>query len=405
MRRRSSTKGAVYTYTVYSNCEGGIVYIDNVSSGTIRSGKFVFERQGGNEGYNIRISGGVPSNGESTSTETTQVYNMSTGPRNFTFDSSGGTQQLNGIQSSVSTGTRTKYNPYSYTAPNSAVVRRNSSVTMNYSGPYYGTPTYSNWSYGPSRRHPAYWDFSNPSWLSISSSNSGDYNTNLTLNCSSNSGGARFTRNYWVQADSNKKMELTVSQDEYTPPVYTYTVYSNCIGGSVYFDMALKGTINSSGVFKISITNGDTYYRVTISGGVPSKTYGNWEYTFTPPTLSSFPASGGKSSNVAITSKKSRTVKSYTAPSFGDVRRNGNVTMNYSINNGSEQQYVSWNHSTLGSWLSYKTVTYGTHASPLEVGYYTCTANSGLDRGVDFTYKQNESAKTYRTTISQYGKK
>lgn len=394
MRRRSSIIGSIYTYTVNSNCEGGTVYINNVSSGTIRSGKFIFERLGGDETYNIRITGGVPGGGQNTSTETTYDYSMSDGPYNCNFGYSGGTQYLNNVHSAIRTVTRTKYDPYSYTAPNDNVVRRDSSVTMNYSGPNYGTPTYSSWSYGSYRRHSASWQYDDPSWVSKSSSNYGDYATNWALTCDSNSGDIRSDYDNWVQAASGKSMRLNMSQDKYNPPVYIYKVYSDCKGKNVYFDGVYKGTINSIGYFEASITNGDSYYTVTIGGTAPSHSSGSWNYTYarTPTVISNgFSASGGTTGNVSTTSMKKRSVTTYSFPSAANVYRNNHVIMNYSVRNTEEQQYVSWSHVSIPSWLSYKTTTSGSHQSPTEVGHYVFAVNSGSARSSDVQYRQNES--------------
>lgn len=48
----------------------------------------------------------------------------------------------------------------------------------------------------------------------------------------------------------------------------TYTVYSNCNGGSVYFNNNLVGTI-SSGKLIVELSGADSY-TVKIEGGVPS---------------------------------------------------------------------------------------------------------------------------------------
>lgn len=57
----------------------------------------------------------------------------------------------------------------------------------------------------------------------------------------------------------------------------TYTVYSNCNGGSVYFNNNLVGTI-SSGKLIVELSGADSY-TVKIEGGVPSTSTGTSEST------------------------------------------------------------------------------------------------------------------------------
>lgn len=54
----------------------------------------------------------------------------------------------------------------------------------------------------------------------------------------------------------------------------TYTVYSNCNGGSVYFNNNLVGTI-SSGKLIVELSGADSY-TVKIKGGGPK--YVNWYF-------------------------------------------------------------------------------------------------------------------------------
>lgn len=401
MRRRSSIVGASYTYTVLSNCNGGTVYFDNIVKGTISGGKYTTTILEGSPSYVVRISGGVPGGGEGTETEYSTNYDFS-GYSDQSFPYQGGSSSFL-LDSSAQDGTRIKYNPYSYSAPADSTVIRDSSVTMNYSGPNYGTPYWSNWNYGGWYRVGSNWQYNDPSWVSRSASNEGAYNIRWNFNCSANSGSARSDYDQIRQDSGSNSARVNFSQAVYNPPVYSYTVYSNCSGASVYFDGSYQGTI-SGGSFSKNITNGDTYYNVTLSGGVPGTSYGSYSYTYvrTPTVISNgIAAAGGNTGDVSTQSYKSRSNTYYDPPGGSRVNANSSVTLNYSSHSGTEQVYVSWFHTSIPTWLGYTTRTSGTNASPTEKGYYTFAANTGAARSFNVVYTQEESGKAGSSLAAQ----
>lgn len=401
MRRRSSIIGSHYTYTVFSNCEGGHVFFDNVLHGVIENGKYTVSILEGNRNYVVSILGGAPNDGSNTETEYTTDYDFS-GYTNQSYPYQGGNSSFL-LDSSARDATRTKYNPYSYVSPSNATVNRDSSVTMNYSGPHYGTPTYGSWNYGGWYRVGTNWQYNDPSWVSRSASNEGSYNVRWNFSCSANSGSARSDYDQIRQDSGSNQGRVDFSQAVYNPPVYNYTVYSNCAGASVYFDGTHQGTI-SGGSFSKNITNGDAYYTVTLSGGVPGTSYGNYTYSYvrTPTIISTgMSAAGGSTGDVSTTSYKSRNNTYYDPPGSGRVNANASISLNYTSHSGTEQVYVSWFHNNIPSWLGYTTRTYGTNASPTEKGYYTFAANTGAARSFDVGYTQNESGKAGLSPAAQ----
>lgn len=135
-------------YTVYSNCNGGQVYFDDVLVGTISGGKLEVSLSG-NKSYSVRISGGVPS---TSTSETSQNANGVDYTNEYSpsgnFRCSGHFYPTQGelvIQARADlVVTRSTYrNPYTYTiyyvwetrytAPSNSTILPNSSVTMNYS--------------------------------------------------------------------------------------------------------------------------------------------------------------------------------------------------------------------------------------------------------------------------------
>lgn len=201
-----------------------------------------------------------------------------------------------------------------------------------------------------------------------------------------------------VTSNQTKNVTLVLS-------TYTYTVYSDIPGASVYFDGSYKGTINSSGYYQTSIQGGDTYYNVTISGGtLPSDhtSYGSATTerdtetgtdtdTTTENNFSVSPASysytqGGENATFSVVSNyrngtrtrsksrtKTRTVTPYTEYSYSrpgqkSVSRNSSVTMNAVESTYSGNSYGSWSYGSwsYGSWSSWSYGSY-TRSSPLNV--------------------------------------
>lgn len=69
MRRRS--EDSIYTYTVYSNCEGGSVLFDSQPVGVVKGGVCVVELTK-KDSFTVRVNGGLPSNSTFTSESYTQ---------------------------------------------------------------------------------------------------------------------------------------------------------------------------------------------------------------------------------------------------------------------------------------------------------------------------------------------
>ena len=227
----------VYDYTVYSNCNGGIVYFNGSSKGTILSGSLSFTDTASSG--TVSISGGVPSNytetvdtgSENLGSETEYDYDFSitNGSSAQTFTASGGSSSIT-VDSSRRSRTVTTYRDYTttrpvtYSAPSNKTCYGNGSVTMNYTGPSYGssstsygsqytsTGSWSGWS-----RVSTSWRYDDPSWITKSSSNSGTYNIIWTFRCNENTGTS--SRNDWdelVQSGSNNSIRVNFSQSAQT---------------------------------------------------------------------------------------------------------------------------------------------------------------------------------------------
>lgn len=115
----------------------------------------------------------------------------------------------------------------------------------------------------------------------------------------------------------------------------TYTVYSNCNGGSVYFNNNLVGII-SSGKLIVELSGADSY-TVKIEGGVPSTSTSTSEST----------DSGSDTSNEYSPSGELRgggKGQGYTTRDFGEPtgKRNaggGGADRNRDSGNGGESDY------------------------------------------------------------------
>lgn len=227
----------VYSYTVYSNCNGGIVYFNGSSKGTILSGSLSFTDTASSG--TVSISGGVPSNytetvdtgRENLGSETEYDYDFSitNGSSAQTFTASGGSSSIT-VDSSRRSRTITTYRDYTttrpvtYSAPSNKTCYGNGSVTMNYTGPSYGssstsygsqytsTGSWSGWS-----RVSTSWRYNDPSWITKSSTNSGTYNIIWTFRCNENTGTS--SRSDWdelIQSGSNNSIRVNFSQSAQT---------------------------------------------------------------------------------------------------------------------------------------------------------------------------------------------
>lgn len=210
-----------YTYTINSNCNGGTVYFNNVSKGTISGGKLVFEDDAASG--TVRISGGVPSTTqEFVRNNTSTDYDFSSNETDFSWGDGGGTKTAT-VDSSKKVTTTPVYRDKSYSAPANKTVNGDTSVTMNYSGPNYsseynGSPQEGSWT-----RVNTSWQYDDPSWVSKSKSNYSSYQTKWTFNCDSNGGSSRSDYDNLIQAETGDKIRFNFSQSAYVPPAPTYT--------------------------------------------------------------------------------------------------------------------------------------------------------------------------------------
>lgn len=204
----------MYKFTVISNCNGGTVYANNISRGTISGGKLEFW-DASNAAKTIRISGGVPStsvNRTPLSNETengtdydyTTDYDCSVSKTSFSWNYSGGSGSAS-VRNSKRDGSRSRSKSRSrsrtnvatttYSAPANSTVSAGSSTTMNYtsstsniteygSWSSYSYGSWSGWSYGS-------WQYQTPTvsaqsiWAPGSISGSSEPWT-LNINCSQN---------------------------------------------------------------------------------------------------------------------------------------------------------------------------------------------------------------------------
>lgn len=291
----------VYSYTVYSNCNGGIVYFNGSSKGTILSGSLSFTDTASSG--TVSISGGVPSNytetvdtgSENLGSETEYDYDFSitNGSSTQTFTASGGSSSIT-VDSSRRSRTITTYRDYTttrpvtYSAPSNKTCYGNGSVTMNYTGPSYGSSSTSygsqytstgSWS-GRSRVSTS-WRYNDPSWITKSSTNSGTYNIIWTFTCNENTGTS--SRSDWdelIQSGSNNSIRVNFSQSAQTIE-YVFK-FSGSLGTH-----SANATTNHNNLTEcggscrlISYKKvGSTYTQLGVSfSSQPSQVYDYWAY-------------------------------------------------------------------------------------------------------------------------------
>lgn len=343
-----------YSYTVYYNVNGATVYADGEEVGVISNGSLTFYKTGdeAKSSYAITFSG--------TLTTPSSSYTFSVNPTSLSFTASGGTQSV-AVTSTVTT----------YTVSHaSGTVNADSSVSLTYNT----TSSTSTVSYSAS---------ASGTGLSVSG-------TNITF-ASNSAYSTRSGTVTYTQSTSGNTATVTCTQAANT--TYTYTVYTNCTGGTVYFNGTSMGTISSSTFTFTSTSSSGT---VSISGGVPSSTtsYGTstteYEYstrTYTEstsgtswnrsvsPSSMSFTWEGGTQTatitcqynpytatrTVTQPTQRSRTATpyttyTYTAPSAQTCQGNGSVTMNYTSSTTTGTTYGSWSDysdygsASYGSW-------------------------------------------------------
>lgn len=345
--------GVLHNYTVLSDCEGAQVNIDGTNRGTISNGQFVYSVWNSKAPASVSASltGGLPSNPATD-------YTFSISPTSLSFSEEGYTRSLT-ITSRKTTHTYVNTN---------GTCQRDSSVTCNAK-------------LNDATSNVGYSINESLDWITT---NGNSITTNANNSYSSRSGIITYT-----QAESGKTATVRVSQD--AKSLYTYTVNSNCNGGTVYFNNINKGTISNG---KLVFTDEASSGTVRISGGVPSNSstqtdtdydydtdYDNDTDTQTVYNLSiqstlSISANGGTTyvDCVCNTGTRSRSMSrsrsmtrtrpvytnyNYSAPSNKTCQGNSSVTMNYSSSTStsygswSSWSYGSWGNWSYGSWSSY----------------------------------------------------
>lgn len=240
-----------YAYTVNSNCNGGTVYFNNVSKGTISGGRLSFEDDAASG--TVRISGGVPStstNRQQTSTDSQQETDTDTTTENdcrvtktsFSFGYSGGSDSAqvyssyrNGTRTRTRTNTRPVYTvtTTTYSAPaNKTAYGDSSAVTMNYTSSSSQSTEYGSWSYGSWGSWGSWsygsWQYETPSvsaqsnWAPGSISGSSEPWT-LKVNCQSNSSTNSRSDYFNVNMANGQSQRINLSQSG--KPADTYECY------------------------------------------------------------------------------------------------------------------------------------------------------------------------------------
>ena len=328
--------GVRHTYTIYSDCNGAQVNIDGTNRGTISGGRFVYGVWNSKAPASVSVSltGGLPSN---PSTD----YTFSVNPSSLAFGEDGGTKSLT-ITSRKTTHTYVNTN---------GTCQRDSSVTCNAKL----TDATSNINYSASE---------SLSWITTSGAN-------VTASANSNYNSRSGTITY-TQLESNKVTAVTVSQEAKTE--YTYTVNSNCNGGTVYFNNVRKGTISNG---RLQFTDEASSGTVRISGGVPSNytDYGDWydgstSYEYSTGSYSTF-VSFNSSTN------KSHTTVNHTAEADSDT------VYCYAYRYATRRRRAYWN-----TYRDYTTYTYSAPSSKTIYGNssaitmnYTSSSSSGTEDG------------------------
>ena len=430
--------GTSYTYTVSSDIEGATVNFSNGESGTIENGRFILTlwNDKAPDSLNFTLSGGtVNSPGEwEYEFDITTLGGTSLGSSD-TYNASG-----EGV-SNLATGGTSRKRRIEYSVPTSSfTVSRNGSRTANQVGNYtsYTTLSYSITSVSQS-------------WISYNSSNQITASRNSTT--STRTGTITYT-----QSESGNTDVVTISQ---VRGLYTYTINSNCNGGTVYFNNTRVGTVsNGACTFQRQESSGT----VSISGGVPSNTSSNvntgYDYDTDRDTRTT---SGGSSSTTEFefsgrgtdwdrddtygiedsgsstvdvtiisttrttttTNYQERTVylrryhwqvrtTTYTGPSAKTVNGDSSATMNYtsSTSTGSTQ-YDDWEEYDYGSWSTYDTDTSTTTKGVTPtIGTRTncsCSLSSSNSSTGSYTYRitissnSSTSNRSYSCTFTRSG--
>lgn len=355
--------GVQYQYTVNYNVPNSTVLADGENVGTISNGSCTFVKwnSGAKASYAISFTGGQMPTPPAT------TYAFSVNPTSLSFSDKGETKSV------TVTSTKTVYTNVHATG----TVRKGQAVTLRYKTNNQVTnPTYTR-----------------------SNSGTGLSGSGTSIRFAANpnkvqrSGSVTFT-----QAESNKT--ATVNCTQAAKVAYSYTVNSNCEGGTVYFNNVNKGTISGGRLaFEDDAANGT----VRISGGVPSNSssyvtsqtrtngqdsesdtttdsetifeWNNWTWDYLESTGMDFMQSRDTNTWPLYSHVKSRTGTryryrdiyesrnqyrdtTYSAPSnktiYGDSSA---VTMNYT--SSTSTRWTSWSFDHYGSWGSWGSWSYG----------------------------------------------
>lgn len=355
--------GVQYQYTVKYNVPNSTVLADGENVGTISNGSCTFVKwnSGAKDSYAISFTGGqMPAPPATT-------YAFSVNPTSLSFGDKGETKSV------TVTSTKTVYTNVHATG----TVRKGQAVNLQYKTNNQVTnPTYTR-------------------------SNSGTElsGTGTSIRFAANpnkvqrSGSVTFT-----QAESNKT--ATVNCTQAAKVAYSYTVNSNCEGGTVYFNNINKGTISGG---RLAFEDDAASGTVRISGGVPSNSssyvtsetrtngqdsesdtttdsetvfeWNNWTWDYLESTGMDFMQSKDTNTWPLYSHVKSRTGTryryrdiyesrsqyrdtTYSAPSnktvYGDSSA---VTMNYT--SSISTRWTSWSFDHYGSWGSWGSWSYG----------------------------------------------
>ena len=406
--------GVKYTYTVNSNINGSKVIYSNGSTGTISSGKHVLTLWNNHAPASLTftLSGGTVSEPDDW------VYEFNVTSLGTTSLDSNDTYSASGQgESKLSTAATSRKRRYEYKIPTTTfTVSRNGSTTAN------ETKAYTNWSYVTYSI-----TAKSQSWIT----NSGNIVTIAkNPNTTTRSGTITYT-----QAESGKTDVITINQAKGT---YSYTINSNCNGGTVYFNNVNKGTISGG---KLTFEDTASSGTVRISGGVPtdSRVQTDTDYDYDTDTDSQTDSEsstnistsgnvnldgGGDSGTITVvcnTRTRSRSMTrtrsmtrsrpvytntTYTAPANKTVNGGSTTTMNYTSSTSTSYgsygswSYGSWSDWSYGSWGSWsysrRTPTQSYSCSWLTVTRGS-TTGSGSSLGYDFTVRAGEGSSSSRS--------
>lgn len=373
--------GIRYSYTINYNVDGATVKTGDETLGTITSGKLVFYKWNSEaaESYPLTFSGTLPANPATT-------YNFSCNPTSLSFTDKGEAKSVTVTSEKI---THTNSHATGIT------VAKNNSVTAQYKTT-------------DSKTNPTY---------TRANSGTGLNGTGTSIVFAANPDKQQRTGTVtFTQAESNKK--ATVNCTQAAKVSYTYTINSNCNGGTVKFNGVSKGTISGGKlVFEDDAASGT----VSITGGVPATTQEfvrndtSTDYDFSSPTTDfSWGESGGSKSVSVDSSKKITTTpvykdKSYSAPANKTVNGDTSVTMNYtgpnysSEYNGSPQEgdwtrvSTSWEYDD-PSWISKSKSNDGTYKTKWT---FNCDSNGSSARSDYDNLVQAETGDKIRFNFSQ----